>query len=26
LEDDDVNDLHRAITDKLLKAFGATLP
>ncbi len=26
LEDDDVNDLHRAITDKLLKAFDATLP
>ncbi|MEX1328150.1 MAG: phenylalanine--tRNA ligase subunit beta [Desulfobacterales bacterium] len=26
LEDDDVNDLHRAITDKLLNAFGATLP
>ena len=26
LEDDDVNDLHRAITDELLKAFDATLP
>ena len=26
LEDDDINDLHRAITDKLLKAFDATLP
>jgi phenylalanyl-tRNA synthetase beta chain len=26
LEDDDVNDLHRTITDKLLKAFDATLP
>jgi phenylalanyl-tRNA synthetase beta chain len=26
LEDDDVNDLHRAITDKLLQAFDATLP
>jgi phenylalanyl-tRNA synthetase beta chain len=26
LEDDDVNDLHRAITDKLLKEFDATLP
>jgi phenylalanyl-tRNA synthetase beta chain len=26
LEDDDVNDLHRAITEKLLHAFGATLP
>jgi phenylalanyl-tRNA synthetase beta chain len=26
LEDDDVNDLHRAITDKLLQSFDATLP
>jgi phenylalanyl-tRNA synthetase beta chain len=26
LEDDDVNDLHRAITNELLKAFDATLP
>ncbi len=26
LEDEDVNDLHRAITDKLLKSFDATLP
>jgi phenylalanyl-tRNA synthetase beta chain len=26
LEDDDVNDLQRAITDKLIKTFGATLP
>lgn len=26
LEDDDVNDLHRAITDNLVKAFDATLP
>jgi phenylalanyl-tRNA synthetase beta chain len=26
LEDDDVNDLHRSITDNLLKAFDATLP
>jgi phenylalanyl-tRNA synthetase beta chain len=26
LEDDDVNDLHKSITDKLLKAFDATLP
>jgi phenylalanyl-tRNA synthetase beta chain len=26
LEDDDVNDLHKAITDKLLHAFDATLP
>ena len=26
LEDDDVNDLHRAITERLLKAFDATLP
>jgi len=26
LEDDDVNDLHKSITDKLLRAFDATLP
>jgi phenylalanyl-tRNA synthetase beta chain len=26
LEDDDVNDLHKSITAKLLKAFDATLP
>jgi len=26
LEDDDINDLHKAITDRLLKAFDATLP
>jgi phenylalanyl-tRNA synthetase beta chain len=26
LEDDDVNDLHRAITENLVKAFDATLP
>ena len=26
LEDDDVNDLHKSITEKLLKAFDATLP
>ena len=26
LEDDDVNDLHKAITNRLLKAFRATLP
>ncbi len=26
LEDDDVNDLHKSITDNLLKAFDATLP
>ena len=26
LEDDDVNDLHKAITEKLLEAFDATLP
>ena len=26
LEDDDVNDLHKSITDKLLKAFDAALP
>ena len=26
LEDDDVNDLHRAITNELLQAFDATLP
>ena len=26
LEDDDVNDLHKSITGKLLKAFDATLP
>jgi phenylalanyl-tRNA synthetase beta chain len=26
LEDDDVNDLHRAITEKLLQLFDATLP
>ncbi len=26
LGDDDVNDLHKSITDKLLKAFDATLP
>jgi phenylalanyl-tRNA synthetase beta chain len=26
LEDDDVNDLHRTITDKLLKAFDGALP
>ena len=26
LEDDDVNDLHRAITDELLKVFDASLP
>ena len=26
LEDDDVNELHKSITDRLLKAFKATLP
>lgn len=26
LEDDDVNDLHKSITDKLLESFDATLP
>jgi phenylalanyl-tRNA synthetase beta chain len=26
LEDDDVNDLHKSITEKLLQAFDATLP
>ncbi len=26
LEDDDVNDLHKSITERLLKAFDATLP
>ena len=26
LEDDDVNNLHKSITDRLLNAFGATLP
>ncbi len=26
LVDDDVNDLHKSVTDKLLKAFDATLP
>jgi phenylalanyl-tRNA synthetase beta chain len=26
LEDDDVNDLHKTITERLLKAFNATLP
>ena len=26
LEDDDVNDLHKSITDRLLRAFDATLP
>ena len=26
LEDDDITNLHRAITDKLIKAFDATLP
>jgi phenylalanyl-tRNA synthetase beta chain len=26
LEDDDINDLHKSITEKLLRAFDATLP
>jgi len=26
LEDEDVNDLHKSITNKLIKAFDATLP
>jgi len=26
LEDDDINDLHKSITERLLKAFNATLP